>query len=156
MLYFSETVCVLTLSSSLPALDGALESAKGSDPYILLSLPLASELKLVLLDIVSTGDPGTDSSSLNLCVLDRDGGISRVSDESVGPPLYIRFKPGLLFIEGAVGGLDWGIREREERWLAVCVGLLLKPSFVSRSSCPLLRRTCGRGGGDECSSEDIM
>ena len=36
MLYFSDTVCVLTCSSSLPALDGALdvalESANGSLP----------------------------------------------------------------------------------------------------------------------------
>lgn len=30
MLYFSDTVCVLTLSSSLPTIDGALESEKGS------------------------------------------------------------------------------------------------------------------------------
>ena len=29
MLYFSETVCVFTLSSSLPALEGALESSNG-------------------------------------------------------------------------------------------------------------------------------
>lgn len=87
MLYFSETVCVLTPSSSLPALDGVLESANGSIPYILLSRPLPSELKLVLRDKLSTGDPGTDSSSRNLCVLDRVGGISSVSAESMGSPL---------------------------------------------------------------------
>ncbi len=87
MLYFSETVCVFTLSSSLPALDGVRESAKGSPPYILLSRPFPSELKLVLRDMLSTGDPGTDSSSLNLCVLDRVGGMRSVSAESIGPPL---------------------------------------------------------------------
>lgn len=87
MLYFSDTVWVLTLSSSLPALEGVLESAKGSIPYILLSRPLPSELKLVLLDKLSTGDPGLDSSSRNLCVRDRVGGINRVSEESMGPPL---------------------------------------------------------------------
>lgn len=106
MLYFSDTVCVLTLSSSLPALEGALESANGSAPYILLSLFFPSELKLVLLDGVSTGDPGTDSSSRNLCVLDRDGGMSSVSAESTGPSLYDLFIFGFVCTDGAGGGLD--------------------------------------------------
>ena len=105
ILYFSETVCVLTFSSSLPALETVLESANGSMPYILLSLPLPSELKLVLRDRLSTGDPGTDSSSRNLCVLDRVGGISRVSAESIGPPAYSLFSAGFCDIDGDVGGL---------------------------------------------------
>lgn len=106
MLYFSDTVCVLTFSSSLPALDGVLESAKGSIPYILLSRPLPSELKLVLRDRSSTGDPGTDSSSRNLWVLDRVGGMSKVSAESMGPPLYSLFRPGFSrTVDDAVEGL---------------------------------------------------
>lgn len=50
MLYFSATVWVLT-SSSLPFLEGALESSKGEakGPARLSLLP-ASELQLVLLD----------------------------------------------------------------------------------------------------------
>lgn len=53
MLYFSETVCVLTLSSSLPARDGALESSNGEAKGPLLSLLPASELQLVLLDDIA-------------------------------------------------------------------------------------------------------
>lgn len=51
MLYFSDTVCVLTLSSKLPDLEGALESSNGepNGPCRLSLLP-ASELQLVLLD----------------------------------------------------------------------------------------------------------
>lgn len=54
MLYFSETVWVLTLSSSLPALEGALESSNGEANGEMngprLSLLPASELQLVLRD----------------------------------------------------------------------------------------------------------
>ena len=106
MLYFSETVCVLTLSSSLPALEGALVSAKGSRPYNLESRVLPSEPKLVRLDCVSVGVPGVDSSSRNRCVLDLDGGISNVSAESTGPPPYSLIAAGFSSDEGAVGGLD--------------------------------------------------
>jgi len=54
ILYFSETVCVLILSSSLPALEGALESSNGeaNGPYRLSRLP-ASELKLVRRDDIA-------------------------------------------------------------------------------------------------------
>ena len=104
ILYFSDSVCVLTCSSSLPDRDGArdvaLESAKGSLPKA-----LPSELKLVLRDRPSTGDPGTDSSSRNLCVLERVGGMSKVSAESNVPPLYIRFKVALFLTDGAAKGL---------------------------------------------------
>lgn len=50
MLYFSETVCVLTPSSSLPALDGDLESSNGdaNGPARLSLLPAEPELQLVL------------------------------------------------------------------------------------------------------------
>lgn len=102
MLYFSDTVCVLTFSSSLPALEGALESSKGFTPYILLSRP--SELQLVLLDEPSTGEPGTESSSRKRCVLDLDGGSREVAD-SAGPLLYSRCSEGFCRIGGAVGGL---------------------------------------------------
>lgn len=85
MLYFSDTVCVFMLSSSLPALEGVLESANGSRLYIFESLGFPSEPKLVRLDGVSVGVLGTDSSSLNRCVLEREGGRRRVSAESTGP-----------------------------------------------------------------------
>ena len=137
ILYFSETVCVLTCSSSLPARDGALESAKGSPPYILLSRPLPSELKLVLLDSVSTGDPGTDSSSLNLCILDRVGGINRVSAESIGPPLYILFKAG--FFVGAP--LCCGSRDLDDDGRSGPACRLEFASPCRRLCCELLRRT---------------
>ena len=121
ILYFSDTVWVLTFSSSLPALDGVLESAKGSIPYILLSRPFPSELKLVLLEKASTGEPGADSSSRNRCVLDRVGGMSRVSDESIGPPLYSLFNAILPRSDAAVvddTGMDLccGTSDRDERW----------------------------------------
>ncbi len=85
MLYFSETVWVLTLSSSLPALDGALESSKGLATYR-LSLPPPSELQLVRRDgnAEGSGDLAGESSSRNLCVLERDGGRSSSAD-SAGP-----------------------------------------------------------------------
>lgn len=49
MLYFSDTVWVLTPSSSLPAREGALESSKGDakGPRRLSLLPADSELQLV-------------------------------------------------------------------------------------------------------------
>lgn len=54
MLYFSDTVCVLTLSSSLPARDGALESSKGdaNGPWRLSLLP-ASDSQLVRLEDIA-------------------------------------------------------------------------------------------------------
>jgi hypothetical protein len=52
MLYFSDTVWVFTLSSSLPALDGALESSNGEmkGPWRLSLLLALSELQLVRRD----------------------------------------------------------------------------------------------------------
>ncbi len=89
ILYFSETVWVLTLSSSLPALEGALESSKGLPPYR-LSRPPPSELQLVRRDgkAEGSGDLAGESSSLNRCVLERDGGRSNSAD-SAGPKGYI-------------------------------------------------------------------
>ena len=129
MLYFSDTVWVLTLSSSLPALDGVLESAKGSPPYILLSRPFPSELKLVLLDVLSTGEPGTDSSSLNRWVRDREGGMSNVSAESIGPPLYSLLNTALPLSDGEFGGLCWGTKERNDLCRPGANGRLLFASF---------------------------
>lgn len=84
MLYFSATVWVLTLSSSLPVLDPALEGTLESSPngplYILLSLLCASELQLVRRECVYVGEPGNDSSSRNLWVRDLPGGSSEVAD----------------------------------------------------------------------------
>ena len=84
MLYFSETVCVLT-SSSLPAREGALESSKGFVPAeSLLSRLLAPELQLLLLDDIPDGgiglDGDCDSSSLNLCAIDLAGGSSNSAE----------------------------------------------------------------------------
>ena len=113
MLYFSETVCVLTFSSSLPALDGALESAKGFESYTLLSLLPPSELQLVLLDEkplgvlkpFASGEPLAEgSSSRNRWVLDLDGGSSNSAD-SVGPTLCSNRVDGGLRNELAVEGL---------------------------------------------------
>lgn len=57
MLYFSDTVWVLTFSSSLPALDGALESSNGEANGEMkgprLSLLPASELQLVRRDDIA-------------------------------------------------------------------------------------------------------
>jgi hypothetical protein len=58
ILYFSDTVCVLIFSSSLPALEGALESSNGeaNGPYRLSLLLPASELKLVRRDDIAEFD----------------------------------------------------------------------------------------------------
>ena len=81
MLYFSDTVCVLRLSSSLPALDGALESSYGPGLYILLSLLPASELQLVLRESANGSGEPASGSSLNRCVLPLlDGGSNRSAD----------------------------------------------------------------------------
>ena len=113
MLYFSDTVCVLTLSSSLPALDGALESANGFESYTLLSLLPPSELQLVLLDEkplgvlkpCASGEPLAEgSSSRNRWVLDLDGGSSSSAD-SAGPTFCSARVDGSLRTEFAVDGL---------------------------------------------------
>lgn len=77
------------MSSSLPALDGALESSKGLPPYR-LSRPPLSELQLVRREgkAEGSGDLAGESSSRNRCVLERDGGRSNSAD-SAGPVVYI-------------------------------------------------------------------
>lgn len=112
MLYFSDTVWVLTWSSSLPARDGALESSKGDtkEPKSLLSrLPAESLLELVLLDeVADAGDcTGEGDSSPNRRGLDLDGG----NKSSTEPP-GLRYwysgglegcaRVGLLLVNGRV------------------------------------------------------
>src|SRR5205823_11801418 len=80
MLNFSETVCVLTLSS-LPALEGALESSKGDMKGFRLSLLVPSELKLVLLDEIPEFGLDCDGESFWALNGRLDGG-RRSSDES--------------------------------------------------------------------------
>lgn len=119
MLYFSETVCVLTLSSSLPALEGARESSNGLDPYTLLSLLAASELQLDLLEEnPGWGDAApaaVGSSSRNRRGgPPRDGG-NKSSADGCGPPAYM-CDAGAAF--GTTGGsaavlcVACGIKER--------------------------------------------
>ena len=105
ILYFSDTVWVLTLSSSLPALDGALESSNGFPPYRLSLLP-ASELQLVRRDgnADASGDLAGESSSRNRCVRDRDGGRSNSAD-SADPVVYNPCDDPWLRSAGAVPGL---------------------------------------------------
>lgn len=109
MLYFSETVCVFRLSSSLPARDGDLESSKGeTNGPILLSLLPPSELQLVLREENpdGAGDLAGESSSLNLCVRDRFGGKSNSADSATPGELYILLDGGTpIRSGGAVGGL---------------------------------------------------
>jgi len=92
ILYFSDTVCVLTLSSKLPALEGALESsngeANGEAPCRLSLLP-PSELQLVLLeDIADTErDVGLSVGSSwygRGIPREREGG-SNISEDSATP-----------------------------------------------------------------------
>jgi hypothetical protein len=84
MLYFSDTVCVLTSNpSSLPVRDGDLESSKGEakGPSRLLRLPAESELQLDRLEeLAETGDVNGDSSSLCLPLFDFVGGIRSSAD----------------------------------------------------------------------------
>jgi hypothetical protein len=83
MLNFSDTVWVLMYSSSLPALDGALESSKGdaNGPNLLLRLPAESELQLDLReDVAEMGDVTGESSSWNLLCFDFFGGNNSSAD----------------------------------------------------------------------------
>lgn len=88
MLNFSLTVCVVT-PSSLPALDGALESSNGDTkgpPYLLSLLPALSDDHdvLLLLKPLAEGERMGLSSSRNLRVLLLRGG-SNSSVDSAGP-----------------------------------------------------------------------
>ena len=87
MLYFSLTVCVLTPSSSLPALEGALESSNGdTNGPILLSLLLSDpddhDVRLLLRPLANGDRAIGESSSRNLLGPFRGG--SNISVESAG------------------------------------------------------------------------
>jgi hypothetical protein len=81
MLNFSDTVCVLR-SSSLPALDGALESSKGEANGPLDDM---SDSQLVRREDMAEGDRRGDSS-LKGFILDFFGGSKR-SPDSARPTL---------------------------------------------------------------------
>lgn len=94
MLYFSDTVWVLTCSSSLPALEGALESSNGeAKGECRLSLFPPSELQLVLLeDIPDAVRDGLSISVYGFGVRpDLEGGSS-ISADSATPG--VAYKPG--------------------------------------------------------------
>ena len=87
MLYFSDTVCVLIFSSSVPVREGDLESSKGeaNGPSARLSRLVAdSSLQLVLRDGSSevSGERPGESSSRNLRMRERLGG----NNKSEGSP----------------------------------------------------------------------
>lgn len=117
MLYLSDTVWVLTWSSSLPVRDGALESSKGDakGPCLLSRLPAESLLQLVLLDeVADTGDcVGEGDSSPNRRALDLDGGNKSSADSPGfrswyrgGPEGCVRIR--LLLVNGRVVGTSGG------------------------------------------------
>jgi hypothetical protein len=151
MLYFSDTVWVLTRPSSLSARDGALKSSKGDlkGPCLLSRLPAESLLELVLLDeVTDTGDckgEGEGGSSPNRRGLDLDGG----NKSSADPPglrswysggLEGCARIGLLLVNGRVGGESGG-------------------SFIMLRmlSTPELRRMCGVVLiGGELADEDMV
>lgn len=114
MLYFSDTVWVLTLSSPLPARDGARESSKGDMKGPCL-LSAESLLQLVLLDeVADTGDcTGEGDSSPNRRGLDLDGGNKSSADS---PGLWCWYsgsldgfaRIGLLLVNGRAVGESGG------------------------------------------------
>lgn len=84
ILYFSDTVCVLIRSSSLPAREGALESSKGDakgDPKAAPPLPpLTSELQLDRREDMADADregPSNGESTYGLGAFDREEGGNR-------------------------------------------------------------------------------
>lgn len=93
MLYFSDTVWVLTCSSSLPALDGARESSNGeAKGECLLSLFPPSELQLVLLEDMPDAVRGLSRSVYGRGVRpDLEGGRS-ISADSATPG--VAYNPG--------------------------------------------------------------
>ena len=121
---------MFTPSSSLPALEGALESSKGEakGPYLLSLLP--SEVQLVLRDEkpASLGDLTGDKSSRNLLEgLDLVGGNSKSLDSAGALEVY-----GLLG-EGAVPGL-WSCCATRD----LADGCLAVPGLCCRSSIVLM------------------
>jgi len=168
MLYFSLTVCVLTPSSSLPALEGARESSKGDangPPYLLSLLPALSEDHDVLRELkpLCDGDLRGSSSSRNLRVLLLRGGSSSSAD-SCGPWLLYSDCPLACEVSvccGAVPGLACAaavlVNDRDDGCLEVCGRFCASCDccdMSSRSSLPELMRICGGaclGGGEEVS-----
>ena len=152
MLYFSLTVCVFT-SSSLPALEGALESSNGvtkGPSYILLFLlPALSDDQdvLLLLKPLCEGDRIGLSSSRNLLVLLFRGG-SKSSDDSAGVAAeYTELLLGAARNEGAaVPGLKGCVKDRED-CCRVAVGRVCASdeafAIWTRSSLPEFIRMCG-------------
>jgi hypothetical protein len=132
---------VLTLSSSLSALDGALESLKGFS-WPRLSW-LRSELQLVRRDEKPDGSSDLigESSSRSLCDFDRVGGNNLSCESWIEGALYRRLCGACVRI-GPTGGIN-------DRDVPEACCLLL--SIKSRSSWPELRRMCGgtRGGGED-------
>lgn len=119
MLYFSETVCVL-ISSSLPALEGALESSNGdANGLCRLSLMLsASEAQLLLLeDIAEVGREGlglsVGESVYGRGTLPRDGGSNISEDPWTDEPYTVR-GPCNRFLDckPGVGGKLIGLSDR--------------------------------------------
>ena len=106
MLYFSDTVCVLS-SSSLPALELGLESANG------LSKPRESvDSQLDLLEEKAenageAGDAGAGDSSRKGFVLPLEGGTNLSGDCSV--------RNRLFELRGLVSDLDWPDRSVVDR-----------------------------------------
>lgn len=115
MLYFSLTVCVLTPSSSLPALEGARESSNGDTKGPILLSRLRSDSDdhdvRLLLKPLANGDRGKGlSSSRNLLGPFRGGSNSSVESAGVEVPYT---GPTCLFWLWAVLGLDCCVSERE-------------------------------------------
>lgn len=152
MLNFSDTVCVLR-SSSLPALEGALESSKGDAKG-----PLdVSELQLVRREDMPEGERMGDSSRYGR-VLSFRGGRSISADSAT---------PAFAYNDGTVGDRTealWGavvgrmgcVNDRAEFVRAV-LGRTAggELSSVCGSCVPELRRRCGAPRGD-CGVSDDM
>jgi hypothetical protein len=128
MLYFSLTVWVLTPSSSLPALEGALESSNGEMKGPTLLSRLRSELDdhevRLLLKPLASGDGGIGESSRNLRGPFRGG--RRSSVESAGEAVVYTGPAFRWLFEGAVLGLDCCVKERDvfdREFCGLCCGI---------------------------------
>lgn len=151
MLYFSDTVWVLTWSSSLPALDGALESSKGDTkgPCLLSRLPAESELQLDLLDDADKGEcTGDGDSSRNRLGRVLEGGSSSSADSPGRACWYICILGGCARL-GRLAEVDVNGRADGEFEESLIMLRML--------STPELRRMCGGFliGGGELSGEDM-